>query len=342
MTRPTLVDVAARAGVSRATASRVLNGSTSVDARLAKRVNAAVRDLNYVPNQAARALMTQRTNTIALVAAESDTRVFGDPFFSGITRGVSQEVSAARRQLTLFMSQGDDELEDVASYLLAGHCDGVLLISQHGHHRIAAELTEAGIPVVIGGRPFDPAMHAPYVDNDNVGGGHLAAQHLRVDRGRRRIATIAGPEDMSAGIDRLVGFTRGLGPDADPDLVARGEFTSASGAAAMADLLDREPDIDGVFAASDLMAIGALSVLHRRGRRVPEDVSLVGFDDILLASETTPALTTVQQDTVEQGRRMARLLRDIIEERPSSNRQGDGAGRGGVVLPVDLVVRDSS
>jgi DNA-binding LacI/PurR family transcriptional regulator len=315
--RPTLEQVAARAGVSRATVSRVVNGSNSVNATLAARVREVIDELNYVPNQAARALMTGQTNVVALVAAETDDRVFGDPFFSAITRGVSKVVSGAGRQLMLFMSDGDNHLGDIAGFALGGHCDGVLLISEHGRHRLAAELSQAGVPVVIGGRPLDPTIRVAYVDNDNIAGGYLAAHHLTHTCGRDRVATIAGPQDMSAGVDRLLGFSRGIGGPLDDRQVSYGDFTSASGVAAMSRLLEEVPLLNGVF-----------------GRRVPDDVALIGFDDIALAAESSPALTTIRQDTVQQGRRMAEVLLAEID--------GRSAPGVGAVLPVELIIRESA
>jgi DNA-binding LacI/PurR family transcriptional regulator len=271
---------------------------------------------------------------VALVAAETDDRVFGDPFFSAITRGVSKVVSGAGRQLMLFMSDGDNHLGDIAGFALGGHCDGVLLISEHGRHRLAAELSQAGVPVVIGGRPLDPTIRVAYVDNDNIAGGYLAAHHLTHTCGRDRVATIAGPQDMSAGVDRLLGFSRGIGGPLDDRQVSYGDFTSASGVAAMSRLLEEVPLLNGVFAASDLMALGALSVLKRHGRRVPDDVALIGFDDIALAAESSPALTTIRQDTVQQGRRMAEVLLAEID--------GRSAPGVGAVLPVELIIRESA
>lgn len=330
------------AGVSRATVSRVVNGSSSVDAAMTRRVQAAVEKLHYVPNQAARSLMTQRTNTVALVAAESEDRFFGDPFFSQIIRGVSMGLRGTGWQLTMLMTRSAEDAKEATGYLCGGHVDGAMVISEHGDLKLAADLVAAGVPVVFGGRPIDPSIRVGYVDHNNVAGAELAARHL-LSTGRRRIATITGPQDMSAGIDRLIGFSRGAGAAFDPDLVVTGQFTSPSGAQAMAELLERAPDVDGVFAASDLMAIGALQTLVRAGRRVPEDVALVGYDDIALAQDTTPQLTTIRQDTVEQGRRMAQLIVATIE---ASARPGDGTEleqiAEGVILPVRLVRRDSA
>ncbi|MEI2825940.1 MAG: LacI family DNA-binding transcriptional regulator [Dermatophilaceae bacterium] len=351
--RPTLEAVAAQAGVSRATVSRVVNGSPQVDPALARKVKAAVAQLGYVPNLSARSLMTRRTDVVALVAAEGDDRVFGDPFFSGIVRGVGHELLVAGRQLMLFMSQGSAELDSVEAFLRGGHCDGVLLISEHGRHGTAAALTSAGIPVVIGGRPLDPTLRIPYVDHDNVAGAFLAARHLTDTAGRTRVATIAGPQDMSAGVDRLLGFSRALGTDYDPALVEHGDFTGISGASAMEQLLSRAPDLDGVFVASDLMALAAIAVLRRHGRRVPDDVAVVGFDDIALAADSTPSLTTIRQRTVEQGRRMAQTLVGLIDARAAQppdqpvhraapdSHDGLLAGEG-IVLPVELVVRETA
>lgn len=326
--------------------SRVVNGSLKVDPALRKVVDQAVEDLGYVPNMAARALMTRRTNTVALVAAETDSRVFGDPFFAQIVRGVSHELAASGVRLTLTMTQSDAEVAELTKYLTAGHSDGVLLISEHGRHRMAEQLVQAGIPVVIGGRPLDPALQVPYVDNDNVGAAREAARYLR-GLGRTRIATIAGPQDMSAGLDRLEGFRQGLGKEFRKGRVEIGDFTTGSGERAAERLLERHPDIDGLFVASDLMALGAMSIIRRSGRRVPEDVAVVGFDDIDLAQFAEPRLTTMRQHTVEQGRLMTRVLLSTLgvvdgdgdSDRPPQPTAGDGRG---IVLDVELVVRESA
>jgi DNA-binding LacI/PurR family transcriptional regulator len=340
--KPTLEQVARYAGVSRATVSRVVNGSTTVDPAIRATVEQAVEDLDYVPNPAARALMTKRTDTVTLVAAETDTRVFGDPFFAQIVRGVSHELTGSSVRLTLSMTQTDAEIAALARYLSAGHTDGVLLISEHGRHRLAEQLTDAGIPVVIGGRPLDPRVLVPYVDNDNVGAARRAAQYLKA-QGRTRVATIAGPQDMSAGVDRLEGFAKGLGRDFRKGRVEHGDFTTSSGEAAATRLLERHPDIDGIFVASDLMALGAMSTLRKAGRRVPDDVAVVGYDDIELARLGEPSLTTMRQETETQGRLMARLLLQSLDLPPTGPIPEPNAPDGrGIVQDVELVVRESA
>lgn len=343
--RPNLEQVAAAAGVSRATASRVVNGVATVDPAMRERVEKAIAELGYVPNHAARSLVTRRTDTIALVAAEPDPRVFGDPFFSGIVRGVSQELLRAGMQLTMLMAQSYPDLDRIERYLRTAPLDGVLLISEHAtHDPIPGAMVQAGVPLVIGGRPLQSELAVPYVDNDNRGGGRLAGAHL-VARGCRRIATVAGPRDMSAAADRLAGFADALGDRFDPALVEHGDFTQEGGERAGERLLQRAPDVDAIFAASDLTAFGVLRALRRAGRRVPEDVAVIGFDDIPLAAAAEPPLTTVRQQTVLQGRAMARLLLqaarpELVPE--AGDDVPDVRGTDHVVLPVELVTRESA
>ncbi|MEU7803439.1 LacI family DNA-binding transcriptional regulator [Micromonospora arborensis] len=330
--RPTLEAVAARAGVSRATVSRVVNGSTTVAEPIREAVTRAVAELGYVPNLAARSLVTQRTDSIALVMPEAATRVFSDDqVFPGIIRGVSQELEAADKQLVLMLAGSPAGHHRVERYTTGRHVDGVLFASLHGADPLPGTLARLGIPVVVSGRPLGDAP-VPYVDVDHVGGVTAAVRHM-IDNGRRRIATIAGPQDMVAGIERLRGYRATVADAGLPELIAVGDFTRESGSAAMRRLLAEHPDLDGVFAASDLMAHAALRTLREAGRRVPEDVAVVGFDDIETAAYTEPPLTTVRQPIVELGRRMTRqLLRLAAGETIEQV----------VMLPTELVVRASA
>ena len=343
--RPNLEDVAARAGVSRATASRVVNGLATVDPALRVRVEKAIAELDYVPNFAARSLMTRRTDAIALLASEPDVRVFSDPYFSGIVRGISQEANKAGLQLVLLMAQTEDDLERVKRFLKAAPVDGVLLISEHAvDDPLPGMLERSRIPIVIGGRPIQPGLVAPYIDSDNVLGAKLAARHL-VSIGRTVIGTAAAPQDMSAGIDRLAGFKQGLGRSFRARRVECGDFTQRGGEAATTRLLERVPDLDGLFAASDLMALGAMAALRRAGRRVPEDVAVVGFDDNEFALTADPPLTTIRQDPVLQGREMVRLYLALHRpdiELASEDGVPDVTGLDHLILPVRLVVRESA
>jgi DNA-binding LacI/PurR family transcriptional regulator len=329
---PTLEAVAKAAGVSRSTVSRVVNNLPGVSARSRDAVNIAVEHLRYRPNEAARALVTRRTNSIALVVSERGERVFDDPFFAGVLRGIYAGMAGSGRQLVLMMA-GEADGDRLAGYLCNGHVDGALVVSLHGRDPLLQRLAKAGLPVVAAGRPLSRAA-VPYVDSDNFTGGLLAARHL-VDRGRRRIGTIAGLEDMAVGIDRLVGWRRGMTEAGRrTDAVVRSDFTVDGGAEALAELLDRWADLDAVFAAADIIAVGALRELRARGRRVPQDVAIVGFDDSALARSATPQLTTVRQSVEELGRALAwRLLAQLA---------GDKDLPPSVLLPTELLIRHSS
>jgi DNA-binding LacI/PurR family transcriptional regulator len=337
--RPTLDQVAARAGVGRGTVSRVVNGSPQVSAAAKAAVEQAIQELGYVPNRAARALVTQRTDSVALVVSESEERVFGEPFFAGIIRGISSMLLETPLQLWLAMAQSKAERERVEHHLTPQHVDGVLLLSLHGDDPLPALLAQRGLPVVLGGQPGGKVKIASdqmsCVDADNVGGARTAVAHL-LGRGRRRVAAIAGPQDMGVGVARLNGYRRALREarlPVDESQIGYGDFSEASGASAMRMLLDRHPDLDAVFAASDLMAVGAMRVLRERGRGVPGDVAVVGFEDSVLARQTEPPLTTVHQPVEAMGREMARLLVAHI--------RGEHVPAPLVVLDTHLVVRES-
>jgi DNA-binding LacI/PurR family transcriptional regulator len=336
--RPTLEAVAARAGVSRATASRVVNGSEGVRAPLVERVRQAVDELGYVPNQAARTLVTRHNGAVAVIVAEPETRFFTDPFFAQQVRGISKELTAHDSQLVLLLTEGVADYERVGRYLAGGHVDGALIFSLHADDSLPALARKAGMPTVIGGRPDWSDSSTLYVDCDNRGGARDAVRHL-LGLGRRRIAHIAGPLDQTASVDRLDGF-RDVLPDTDPRMIVEGDFTPEGGAQAMTELLQRFPDLDGVFAASDVMASGALRMLRTRGWRVPEDLAVIGFDDMVSVAEwTDPPLTTIRQDIEEMGRLMARLLLRAIE-RPADPENVPSLSS--IVTPTHLIVRASA
>jgi DNA-binding LacI/PurR family transcriptional regulator len=331
---PTLHEVAALSGVSRATVSRVMNDSPRVSPEARRAVQEAVEQLRYVPNRMARSLVTRRTDTIALVLSEQDTQVFSDPFFASIVRGVSANLVTTDLNLVLLTARGAREQEKAARYVQQGHVDGVILISLHGDDTLAAALDRAGVPVVLLGRPLDGRPVA-YVDADNVGGAS-AATRLLLDLGRTCVGTVTGPRDMVAGADRYTGYEaalRSAGLSAAGELVEEGDFTEEGGHRAAAALLRRVPDLDGLFVASDPMAAGALRALREAGRRVPDDVAVVGFDDAAVALACEPPLTTVAQPIEDMARRLTDLLLRRIE--------GDAAGEA-QVCPTRLVRRGSA
>jgi DNA-binding LacI/PurR family transcriptional regulator len=329
MRRPTLEAVAERAGVSRATVSRVVNGAANVKPQLRTAVMRAVEELGYIPNSAARSLVTRRTDSIALVVSEPPSRVFSDdPFFSAVIRAVSQELEAADRQVILMLASSAPGLARVQRYVAGGHVDGVILLSMHGADPLPASLGHSRVPMVSHGRPV-PSLPVPYCDCDNRGGARTAVEHL-ISRGRRHVATIAGPPDMTAAQDRLEGYRDAMAAAGRPSVTVMGDFTRESGAAAMRRLLAESPETDAVFAASDLMAMGALAALRAAGRRVPDDVAVAGFDDIALATFSDPPLTSVRQPVADVASCIVRML--LSADPPSAP----------VILPTELVVRESS
>ncbi|GII93753.1 LacI family DNA-binding transcriptional regulator [Sinosporangium siamense] len=330
--RPTLEAVAAKAGVGRGTVSRVVNGSPKVSDRARHAVLQAIDELGYVPNRAARSLVTRRTDTVALVVSECRQRIFDEPFFAGIIRGIGSALSETGLQLILAMAQSPEEHQRLARYLTCQHVDGVLLLSLHGADPLPGHLEAMGVPTVVGGKPVGLSPVC-YVDVDNRAGARQAVEHL-IMRGRRRIATIAGAQDMGAGADRLAGFHDAVGGGAAAGPVAYGDFSEGSGMMAMRELMELDPEIDAVFAASDTMAIGAMRALRERGLEVPRDIAVAGFDDSHAAAHTDPPLTTVHQPTDAMGRRMAHMLIARIN--------GETPAQPVVILPPHLVTRAST
>jgi len=333
---PTLEEVAARAGVSRATASRVLRGDPKASERARELVLAAAQEISYVPNLAARSLVTGRSETVAFLVEESEERMFADPFFLGMLRSAQEAVAQAGLQLVFTVMSRPEDQERFLAYAAGGHVDGVLLMSLHGRDQLPQRLEALGVPTVLSGRPLSGGRRLWYVDADNVGGGELATRHL-LESGRENVATVAGPLDMCAGQDRLAGYRSAVeaaGRHYDESLVSVGDFTPAGGYAAATRLLDERPDVDAIFAASDLAAFGVVRALQERGRAVKEDVAVVGFDDIPAAADQQPSLTTVKQPIAALGTTMTRLLLDRIEGRTGLIRR--------TILPVELVLRETA
>ena len=327
---PTLEMVAALAGVSRATVSRVVNDSPSVDPELAQSVRKAIEALDYTPNRAARSLAKRRANSVALIIPESTSKVFADPFFTTVVQGIAMYLTDTDFTLNMVIAS-EAKPEKTRSFLLGGNVDGALVVSHHSGDHSWTHLS-GSLPMVFAGRPLVGAEDAYYVEVENEAAAG-AATRLLTASGRRSIATIAGPQDMPPGIDRLAGWRTAVREAGlDEQLVEVGDFTLASGARAMQRLLDRGRPVDAVFAANDQMAAGAYTVIQGRGLRIPEDIAVVGFDDDSFATSVTPALTTVNHPIVELGRKMAETLVDMIEGRPTDRV---------TIMSTSLVLRDS-
>ena len=244
--------------------------------------------------------MTGRSESIAFLVDETEERMFSDPFFLTMLRSAHEAVGQTGRQLVFAVTATSADHDRFVEYAAGGHVDGVLLLSLHGPTKLPQRLEEVGIPTMLSGRPLVGRRRLWFVDADNVDGGRLATEHL-LRTGRRAVATVAGPSTMCAGIDRLAGYRVALEAADRPydgSLVEVGEFTTASGHASMTRLLERRRDVDAVFVASDLTAIGAIRAIEASGRRVPDDVAVVGFDDIPDAAD--PAATADHGATADR------------------------------------------
>lgn len=333
--RPTQADVARLAGVSQALVSYVLNGSAvSVTPSTRRRIVEAIQTLGYIPDGAARSLRTRRTMTIALVVPD-----ITNPFWPEVQRGVQEVANTNGYQVMTFNTDGETEkLHDSCIAILETGADGAVICDQRELSREMRILVSSGVPVtcVGGGGGVDDSVDR--VGIDNVAAAKQASLHL-ASRHYDRIATIAGPPDTITGADRLKGFLEGLREAGrPPDLaeIAYGDFTFESGGRAMRQLItrrDRSPD--AVFAANDLMALGALQTLREMGLAVPKDTALVGFDDIDAARMVTPALTTIESPKRAIGRRAAELLISRITTDSDIPARTE-------TLPFSLVLRQSA
>jgi LacI family transcriptional regulator len=311
-----------------------VNNTRFVSPDLRERVQAAMRDLDYTPNAAARMLSTKRALTIGLIV--SDIR---NPFFASVARGVEDVAQEHGYTLVLCNSDEDAERETACLNALETRAvDGVLLASAGVADEHLSRLVRAGYPIVLVDRDL-PDLGAPAVLLDNEGAAYSAVLHL-LTRGHRRIAMLSGRAAISTTTERIAGYRRALreaGIDVDDRLVVSGESTSEGGAIAANRVLDVHQPPSAIFSGNNLMSIGALQAIVNRGLGVPEDVALVGFDDFPFpwSDAFRPHLTTVAQPTYELGRRAAELLVQRLKGSRSMSAER-------VVLDGKLVVRESS
>ncbi len=328
-----LEDIAKQVGVSRSTVSRVVNGHPHVREDVRKRVLEVIQKTGYHPNAAARTLASQRSQMIGLVLPRTVTSFFTDPYFPHLTQGIAQACNQSDYTLGLFLvGTKDDEEKIFPRVSRRGFLDGVLVQTGQIGDQLIDRLVNSNIPLVIIGRPFH-ADGVSYIDVDNVDAAYNAVSHL-LRLGYQRIATITGPANSTTGIDRQEGYFRALAErdrTVDESLVAEGDFSEASGYYAMQRLLPAKPD--AVFAASDMMAIGAMRAVREAGLSIPGDVALVGFDDLPRAALTDPPLTTVRQQVQQFGMSAVGVLTDLIENGITPPRR--------VIMATELIVRES-
>jgi LacI family transcriptional regulator len=327
-----LEQIAKLSGVSRSTVSRVINNDPNVSVGTREKVMQVVKRVNYTPNAAARGLAAGRTHVLGLVIPMGVSALFTDPYFPILIQGVSSACNAREYSVMLWLAEPEYERRMIRQIMYSGLVDGVIVSSMLLNDSLVQALSDGDLPFMLVGRhPTDAC--ASYVDADNIGGAREAVTHL-LRLGRTRVATITGPQNMIAGADRLAGYLAALrdrGVISDPGLIVEGDFTEAGGYRAMQQLLSHR--LDAVFAASDITAIGALRALREAGLRVPEDVAVVGFDDLPQSARTEPPLTSVRQPIYRLGATAVDSLLDLFEYPDSPPRR--------IVLPTELVVRTS-
>lgn len=334
MTDLTLEDIAKQAGVSRSTVSRVVNNHPNVSDKVRKHVLEVIRHTGFQPNSAARALASQRSWTIGLLLPHSVSFFFTDPYYPHLTKGIAQACNQYGYTLALFLvSTKEDEEQILPRILRRGLLDGIIIQSgHHGDQAIIGRIVDAKKPLVVAGRPYR-LDNVSFVDVDNIGAARGAVEHL-IRLGYRRIATITGPKASTVGIDRKEGYLSAMKAnhlDVDPALIVEGDFTEASGYAVMQSLLPAKPE--AVFAASDIMAIGAMRAIQEAGLQVPENIAFIGFDDLPLANLSSVPLTTVRQPVVQFGAKTVEVLIDLIEKGIEPHRH--------VVMDTELFVRET-
>lgn len=327
----TLEDIAKISGYSRSTVSRVINGEPGVSKKAKQKIGKIIDELNFQPNQAARALAAGRMNTIGLLIPETLRFIFTDPYIQHLSSSISHACQKNDYSLILWLTEPEYERQSIQRHIQSGVVDGFIAASTDFDEPLVAALQRSNRPfVLIGGQEFEVEIN--FVDADNVMGGSIATQHL-IDRGYQRIATITGPDIRTSGRDRLIGYQNVLDQnhrEIDPSLIIEGNFTQESGYECAKKLLAQKPD--AIFIASDFMAIGAIKAIQEAGFSIPEDIAIVSFDDIPQAEEL--GLSTIHQPTKEIGEMAVDIILKQINEPESDIYQA--------VFPPYLVHRKTS
>jgi LacI family transcriptional regulator len=328
----TIDDIARISEVSRSTVSRVINADPNVKEQTRKKVLDVIQSHNFQPNIAARGLAAGSTKVIGVVIPVGVSSIFSDPYFSLVIQGVSSACNHLGYSIMLWLAEPQYERKTISQILYNGFIDGVIVLAMLLDDPLIDRLSESNRPfITIGRHPTNEKID--YVDVDNRAGAYQAVSYA-IRAGHHRVALIGGPANTISGQERAQGYLDALreyGLPVIPELITEGDYSDAGGYQAMKRLLPNHPD--AVFAASDAMAFAAIRVIQEAGLRIPEDIAVVGFDDIPPAATSKPPLTTVRQPIQQTGKIVAEMLIDMIEH-PSSQPHR-------VVLPTELVIRSS-
>ena len=328
----TIRQIAKLAGVSRSSVSRVINDHTNVSPELREQVQRVIAETGYHPDPIARSLSNRRSHIIGLVIPLAIRSLFEDPFFPRLMQGISQGCNSHDYTLSLFLFHSEEEEREL--YHRISHnrlLDGFIITATRTGDPLIPELLASEIPFVVHGKHENPRVS--FVEVDNESGAYTAVSHL-VREGHQHIALITGPSTSLAAEDRKQGYLKALRErrvPVDESLTTRGDFTETSGYEAMQRLLPHKPD--AVFVASDTMALGAMRALREAGRKVPDGIAVVGFDDLPQATTADPPLTTVRQPIQRAGALAVEMLIDILENGAEPPRH--------IILPTELVIRAS-
>lgn len=327
----TLEDIAKASGVSRSTVSRVINGDDRVKPETRQKVNEVIGKFNFQPNLAARGLAAGHTNVLGLVIPTGVAAIFTDPYFPLLIQGVSAACNALEYTVMLWLAEPEYERRMIYQILHNGLLDGVIITSMQMQDPIVQSLYNSKMPFILVGR--HPTLDVNYIDVDNYTGALDGTAHL-LRQGKKRVAAITGPQNTISGYDRYQGYLEALRQRNVPfnaELVAEGDFSEMSGYACMQKLLNRK--VDAVFAASDAMAYGAMRAIREANLYIPENIAVIGFDDLPPSAHTDPPLTSVRQPVQRMGSLVTETLVDIIRHPNGQTRH--------IILPTELVIRET-
>lgn len=329
----TLEEIARLSGVSRSTVSRVINHHPNVSEDVRKRVLTVIQETGYHPNIAARTLASKRSWMLGLVLPRSVSSFFRDPYFPRLAQGIAQACNQHEYTLGLFLVESKEDEEKIFPRISRkGLLDGILIQAGQIGDQLIDRLIDSSLPLVVAGRPFQ-TDNVSYIDIDNIVAAYNAVSHL-IRLGYKRIGTIAGLPGSTVSIDRKEGYLKALverGRNVDETLIIDSDFTEAGGYYAMQQLLPAKPD--AIFAASDLMAIGAMRAVRDAGLKIPQDIAFIGFDDIPPAKQHDPQLTTIRQPIIQFGFNAVEILIDLIENGIEPARR--------IMMETELIIRDT-